>query len=245
MSKSLSVQIPDEALPAFKRLIAFGPGRLRRLTDALRETGPSLDPVSLRAVSASQAMGDIDLSEDVETILRDVIFPIRHTMYRHSISADEMVSELSRAIELVSTSGREPKALDNEEAIRWTECEAAISELLDSDTMKLEGKAEGLLDARGNRVFGIKLYSDLRPLFDEEAERVNANILTNTLVLRFNEGGRARTESFALDPASLKDLKDQVDRALRKNATLARGGETQNVRVLVVRSDRDESGDRQ
>jgi hypothetical protein len=190
-------------------------------------------------------MGDIDLSEDVETILRDVIFPIRHTMYRHSISADEMVSELSRAIELVSTSGREPKALDNEEAIRWTECEAAISELLDSDTMKLEGKAEGLLDARGNRVFGIKLYSDLRPLFDEEAERVNANILTNTLVLRFNEGGRARTESFALDPASLKDLKDQVDRALRKNATLARGGETQNVRVLVVRSDRDESGDRQ
>ena len=120
MSKSLSVQIPDEALPAFKRLIALGPDRLRRLTDALRETGPSLDPVSFRAVSASQAMGDIDLSEDVETILRDVIFPIRRTMYRHSISADEMVSELSRAIELVSTSGREPKTLDNEEALRWT-----------------------------------------------------------------------------------------------------------------------------
>ena len=36
---------------------------------------------------------------------------------------------------------------------------------------EVEGKAEALIDARGNRVFGINLYSDLRPLFNEAGER--------------------------------------------------------------------------
>ena len=82
-------------------------------------------------------------------------------------------------------------------------------------------------------------------LFDKTAEQVKANVLTNTLVIRFNGGGMPRTETFSLDPASLKDLKEQVDRSIRKNATLAKGGEAQNVRVLVVRSDSDETGDSQ
>ena len=74
----------------------------------------------------------------------------------------------------------------------------------------MEGKAEALIDARGNRVFGINLYSDLRPLFNEAGDKVKANVLTNTLVIRFNGGGMPRTETFSLDPSSLKDLKEQV-----------------------------------
>jgi hypothetical protein len=244
MSKSTSVQIPEEAHPAFKKLIEFGSDRIRQLANALRETGPTLDSVSFRALSASKKIGDISLSEDIETILRDVVFPIRRTMYRHSVSASDMVSGLSGAITEISSGGVDGGGFSKKEALQWAESEAAISELLDSDTMKIEGKAEALIDARGNRIIGINLYSDLRPLFDEDAEHVKANVLTNTLVIRFNRGGRPHTETFALDPASLKELKDQVDRALRKNAALIKG-EAQNVRIMVVRSDSDESGERQ
>jgi hypothetical protein len=242
MTKSPSVQIPDEAYSAFKKLIEFGSERIRQLTEALLETGPTLDSVSFRSLSASKKMGDIDLAEDVETILRDVVFPIRRTMYRHGVSASDMVSGLSGAITRISSLGEQTDGFSKKEALQWAECEAAISDLLDSDTMKIEGKAEALIDARGNRIFGINLYSELRPIFDEHAEQVKANVLTNTLVIRFNGGGRPRTESFALDPASLKELKDQVDRALRKNATLVKG-EGQNARLLVVRSDSDPSGE--
>jgi hypothetical protein len=245
MSKSTSVQIPEEAYSAFKKLIEFGPARIQKLSEALRDTGPVLDPAGLRALSVSKKLEDVDLSENIETILRDVVFPIRRTMYRHDVSASDMVSGLGEAIAQISSSGDPGAGFSLGEAAQWEECESAIADLLDSDTMKMEGKAEALIDARGNRVFGINLYSDLRPLFNEAGEQVKANVLTNTLVIRFNGGGMPRTETFSLDPSSLKDLKEQVDRALRKNATLAKGGEGQNVRVLVVRSDSDETGDSQ
>ena len=185
------------------------------------------------------------MSENIETILRDVVFPIRRTMYRHDVSASDMVSGLGEAIKQISSSGNPGTGFSLDEVAQWEECESAIAGLLDSDTMKMEGKAEALIDARGNRVFGINLYADLRPLFDDAAEHVKANVLTNTLVIRFDGGGMPRTETFSLDPASLKDLKEQVDRALRKNAALAKGGEAQNARVLVVRFDSDETGDTQ
>jgi hypothetical protein len=245
MSKSTSVQIPEEAYSAFKKLIEFGPARIQKLSEALRDTGPALDPAGLRALSVCKNLEDVDLSENIETILRDVVFPIRRTMYRHDVSASDMVSGLGEAITQISSSGNAGAGFSLDEAAQWEECESAIADLLDSDTMKMEGKAEALIDARGNRVFGINLYSDLRPLFNEAGEQVKANVLTNTLVIRFNGGGMPRTETFSLDPSSLKDLKEQVDRTLRKNATLAKGGEAQNVRVLVVRSDSDETGDSQ
>ena len=245
MPKLTSVQIPEEAYSAFKNLIEFGPARIQRLSEAPRHTGPTLDPAGLRALSVSKKLEDVDLSENIETILRDVVFPIRRTMYLHDVSACDMVSGLGEAIARISSSGEPGASFSQDEAAQWEECESAISELLDSDTMKIEGKAEALIDARGNRVFGINLYSDLRPLFDEAGEQVKANVLTNTLVIRFNRGGMPCTETFSLDPASLKDLKEQVDRALRKNGTLAKGGEVQNVRVLVLRSDSDETGDSQ
>jgi hypothetical protein len=244
MSKSTSVQIPEEAYSAFKKLIAFGPDRILKLTEALRDTGPALDTPGIRALAIGKKMEDVDLSENIETILRDVVFPIRRTMHRYSVSATDMVSGLGEAITQISSEDS-GAGFSKEEAAQWAASESAIAALLDSDTMKIEGKAEALIDARGNRVFGINLYSDLRPLFDQTGDVVKANVLTNTLVIRFNGGGRPRTESFSLDPASLKDLKDQVNRALRKNATLAKGSETQDVRVLVVRSDSDETGEGQ
>jgi hypothetical protein len=245
MPKSTSVQIPEEAYSAFKALIELGPNRIRQFTVALRDTGPALDAAGLRALAVGKKMDDMDLSENIETILRDVVFPIRRTMYQFNVSARDMVSGLGEAITQISSSEAPVEGFGEDEAAKWAEVESAIADLLDSETMKIEGKAEALIDSRGNRVYRINLYSDLRPLFDSTGDQVRANVLTNTLVLRFNNGGRPRTETFSLDPASLKDLKDQVDRALKKNATLVKGGESQDIRVLVVRSDSDESGESQ
>jgi hypothetical protein len=247
MPRSLNVQIPDEGFPAIKRLVAFGPGQIQRLTVALRETGPNLDPPGIRALSVCQRMENVDIIEDVETILRDVVFPLRRTIYRYGLSVDEVILGLSDSIATESALGEEPRALDQVDVERWNECKAAVSELFNSVTMKLEGKGESLLDARENRVFSVNIYSDLRPLFDDDATNVNAHVLTNTVVIRFRGDSMAatRAEAFALDPASLIDLKAQVDRAIKKNETLAKGSDAQNIRVLVVRSEEDESGDHQ
>ena len=246
MSKSTSVHIPEEAYSAFKKLIKLGPERIRQFTEALRGTGPTLDAAGIRALAVGKKMDDVDLSETIETILKDVVFPIRRTMHRFDVSASDMVSGLGEAITQISSAEEPGENFTGDDAAQWAASEPAIAELFGSDTMRIEGKAEALIDARGNRVFAINLYSDLRPLFDQGGDEVKANVLTNTLVIRFfNGGGRSSMETFSLDPSSLKNLKVQVDRALKKNATLAKGGEVQNVRVLVVRSDGDESGEGQ
>jgi hypothetical protein len=84
MSKSTFVQIPEEAYSAFKKLIELGPIRIRQLANALSETGPTLDSVSFRALSASKKLGDISLSEDIEVILRDV-----GTDHQNGVSFDQ------------------------------------------------------------------------------------------------------------------------------------------------------------
>ena len=55
MSKSTSVQIPEEAYSAFKKLIQFGPNRIQKLSEALRDTGPALDPAGLRTLCQQEA----------------------------------------------------------------------------------------------------------------------------------------------------------------------------------------------
>ena len=242
------VRVPEESVTALKKLFGRGPDFVRTLANALDETGPSLDEPSLRAVSICRRTGDHDSVEDVEEILRDAILPMIYGRINFDVKETDIIYAIDKLFDpklKESTS----HSLDDAHGQRWQECKEAFKRLNCSDKMALEAKAIHLLESRSNRVDAIKVYSDMRPVFDREGEAIRAIVLTNSLAIvltnslriRYREGQRIRTDSFALDPTDLIELKDQVERAIRKNAVLKRDEFRPNVPTLVVRTAEPES----
>ncbi len=67
-----------------------------------------------------------------------------------------------------------------------------------------------------------RVFTDIRPVFGEDATVAPTGaVLSNVLKLEFfGESGRIQSRYFALDHADVKFLRDVLDRALDKTATL-------------------------
>jgi hypothetical protein len=225
--------------------VGLGPKDIQRLKEALDATGPSLDHSELRAVAVSQRMQRPELVSDLEEILSDVVFPLRGAIQSSRVSIKEVLSALDeifhRSDPLNSASKSSIQPADSE---RWSEARTAIGELISSDMMRLEAKGEALLQSRPNYVLSMNIYSDIRPIFDDRAEKVKARVLNNCLRIKYVKHGRAHEESYSLDPDDLIRLKQQVERALTKNLALVKD-EHSEAPTLVVKSIDPEAGEHQ
>jgi len=188
-----SLRVPDESVPALNALIQLGPDFIKRLTEALAATGPSLDDPSFRAVAISERLGDPQLVEDIETTLVHVIDPMIYALYSYDIKIDDFLDALDQQFNPGSSAAdTDPSIMGSDRQGDWSACRGAFRELLDSEPLILEAKARILLEARANLVEGLKIYSDLRPVFDQGGGAVRAHVLTNSLRIRFRGGQGAR-----------------------------------------------------
>ena len=80
-----------------------------------------------------------------------------------------------------------------------------------------------------------KVLTELRPIYDEAAERIQGQLLmTNTLVLTYAQDGMARTVHLTMDVDDLRTMKDSLQRAEKKNAVARDQAEDWDVHVLRV-----------
>jgi hypothetical protein len=83
-------------------------------------------------------------------------------------------------------------------------------------------KALGLLQDRPGLLLDFKLRTDLRPVLDEGASRVDALLLTNTMVLEYETGGEELVLHLNLDADDLDRIAEQLDRLKKKNAAVSK-----------------------
>jgi len=225
--------------------VGLGPKGIQRLKEALDTTGPSLDHPGLRAVAVSQRMQRPELATDLEEILSDVVFPLRAAIQSSNVSIKEILSALDEIFQHPDPShSASESSIEPADSDRWSEARIAISELIDSDMMRLEAKGEALLKTRPNYVLSMNIYSDIRPIFDDRAEKVRARVLNNCLRIKYVKHGRPHEESYSLDPDDLIRLKHQVERALTKNLALAKD-ERSDAPTLIVKAIDPEAGEHQ
>jgi hypothetical protein len=74
-------------------------------------------------------------------------------------------------------------------------------------------KVEDIAMATGQVASGLRIICDLRPVFDDEADRIEAAIPVATLVLETREG---KTISCQLPSDALRELRNHLDRADKK-----------------------------
>ncbi len=233
------IEIPDEGCRGIKLLIAQGEDRIAAIREALDQTGPSLISNRKRAILINEALGGRGSVHDIELILNSVVYPLRMLQFRLEKSGTQIHAVVSEFIEdeiaKQSTATWTQKLLD-----RWNQLKSPIVDLLASKSASIETKSIRLLRSRSNQFRHVEVYSDCRPLFDEAIDGVEANLITNTIQIAYQDNTLPKVIHLSLDPKDLDKFEMQIQRAKQKNVLLRQQNDSQGLITLEFEVDENE-----
>ena len=159
---------------------------------------------------------------------KDVAKSVRRAINSLSPSA---IPEVIESLEKWVSAKSERKEFFTDESL--TQLRANLTELIsNNDYGKLIRKAERLLRDVGNEFRGMKFVCDLRPIFDDKREQVDAFVvLANLRVHYVNQCGDQQSFELALTEDELVQMGKDVEKALKKVEVL------KSVRKNLIASD--------
>lgn len=98
----------------------------------------------------------------------------------------------------------------------WDSIAVSMQGLIDSTPIRLVTKAMELSYDYANLLRKARIITDLRPLFDDEGEKVEGGVVTHTLRVAYLSDDGGHEVSLALDLQDVKKLREQCDRAIIK-----------------------------
>lgn len=167
------------------------------------------------------------IEDDVEELLRDSptlralppedfvklseAFAGLHLLrFSASKSISEVVSDIAEAF----------RDLSFDQAALDTLKENATT-ILGIKVLQTSVKAWTLVDDHGTIYLTSRVITDIRPVFDDDIDQpLRASLVTHTLKLNVRTDGRQRMLYIVTDNADLKELRDNIDRALAKGTSL-------------------------
>lgn len=204
--------IPKQELPSFKLLARTSPETLQKLTEVLGTLPPSLDVDKLFA-PVSQTSG-------IERSVVEELLPLvlRWTMVqrRLELSVEDFVNSLAAGLNTLPD-----EEWSEEDRSGWTRVSSQLQNLLSSETaITACAKAGELLLNQQLILCTSKIITDMRTVFDDSALAVRGILPYHTLVLRCHEGSDNRDIYVALDLDDLIVLREQLERAEKKEKLL-------------------------
>lgn len=235
------VQVTISGDPPFAFLIA----RLVKDEDFLKDARRILDleQSKFELLAAQLAASEEFLGRDeLKTVAESVL------------SADENARELGESIYRISS------ALNSSDVQLYEamdELEKAITSKMDSlskedrKTLSLrlrslaaepaglakQAKAKQLVDALGVELNGFRIYCDLRPIFDENRQKVEGLVPINTIKLEHGApSGNAVVTELRVTDEQLAQIEEEVAKAKRKLNTIKELAKKQGIPIPRVNS---------
>lgn len=229
MAKAVQPPIPPEGVAAIKQLLQFGKEKIERLGQLIQDHGPTFAGADIRARLLSKAGGDIASAEQLESILTNALLPLQFIRYKFRIPAAEFYDLVSEWLNQIA-----PEEWPQEYAEKWVNFKQAIIELFELTAFSVESKARALLEDRANWVQTLTIHADMRPVFNETAETLQAMLIVNSLCIQYRYGKRSKTAYFALDPADLDELEKQIELAKKANLRLLQQLDRDKIPALML-----------
>lgn len=208
MADGRLASLVSSALPDLE-VLAQDPKLIADIASALADTKPSLAYADLaQAVSEKTGRADSAVAPVVRILRRLALSQLPKEM-----SAESFVNALTDDL----TGPDAPWSSDYQE--QWKDVAPnLIRALSPGSAMYLSAKAYDLLFEQSLAVCSARIITDMRPVFDDTADTMEAILPFHTLVLKCHEGGKEghRNIYVALDATDLEDLGEQVERAKRK-----------------------------
>jgi hypothetical protein len=201
------LRLSQTQLSDLKSIADLSESQLRSALAGLAELTPI--PMSQEEVARVFARVIPDQPARVDSLVRQVL-ALAGLQYRSDTPYDELVLALRSAL----SSKLEPGLME-----AWARIEPAFEELLRSQPIRTVVKSLELTYDYANLIQSTNVVTDIRPIFDDEAEDVIGSVVSFTLRLSYRNGESLQSLSLAFDAEDVARLRDQCVRALKKAET--------------------------
>lgn len=210
-TQTAPISLPDQA---FRDLALLGDSSalLRKIADAMPQISRT------NGIKAVVAALEKATDTDAEKLMSVVSAVLTLNGVRRNLRVDP--DELMRLID-----GAIGQQVDDEwrekHLTRWRTAQEPLRLLLNADShFAVLEKATHLAYAYQNTATRIRLFTDIRPVFNEAGDEVRRAVLSFVLSLDYDNGDNYQRFDFALDAADIAELKRLCERAEKKAATL-------------------------
>jgi hypothetical protein len=201
------LRLSETQLSDFRSLVALPEAKLRSILERLNE----LSPVPMSQKEVRRVISGVlpDEQAMVEALTRQVL-ALAGLQYHSDIPHEELDKALRSSLE-----GK----LNPTELAAWDHISPLFNEILASRAIRTTVKSLELLYDYANLVQSSNVITDVRPVFDDEADHVIGAIVSFTLRLSYQNGTSSNSLSLAFDAEDVRKLQEQCRRALKKAET--------------------------
>ncbi len=213
MAGHMRLVVPRQHYLGLEKLFNLSPEEAQALKEAAEHTPPTLWMEDYVAQVTTKVGHDIDIA---------VIFEVLSGLYRAAAELgrpmSDFVDEVTRALADTKRDELQPKDGD------WSDIKARLLQFLTLDTtLGVASKVAHLRVQHENVFHGVQIFTDLRPVFEENAENTPvAGAIVHQMKIVFHTGGETQEVFIALDAHDLRKLRSVVRRAEQKEQSLSR-----------------------
>lgn len=209
---TIQLHLNPTQIKDFAGVRELGPEVLAELLNSLTSLKePPVTPKDLLSYIHSKLAGD---AERTECLVRQLL-SLAGLGRQGGHSASEVVDGVGQAI--VKHADWNPTELEG-----WASVSPVLAELLQVPAVRLTATTIELSYDYSYVLRRARILTDVRPLFSEDGEQVEAAVVSQTMRLRYDDINGEREMSIAVDEADIRDLMQQCDRALKKAAAAQR-----------------------
>lgn len=189
-------------------------GKLERVIAAAGKIEPQIGTAAVAKLIAKEV--DIPSPE-----LRGVIVALLNfyrTQLRLKVDANETAEAIGDNLRRLAKS-------DNDERLGlWESAKSkivsAVGKLGPDHPLEAAFKAYRVATSRQYEFVGAKIFTEVRPVFNDAGNSVVQAIISHVLSIDYHDGPDHRVIQFTLDAADVSDLRDQAERAMQKGQIL-------------------------
>lgn len=207
------LRVPRQYEGGFAKIRDLSDESTRELLAALREAPDTFNQNSLSLAVAKQV--DTIAASDVEEIV-----PALLSLYAHRDHSQSAISDAAEGIaQAMEESRSERFRLSPEER---DDFEKRLALLLNVDQLNIVARAGRLLLENEHSLREARIVTDARPVFEPDNPEAHPKAAVMVHMLKLSYRGDNTTKNFivALDNNDLRDLREQIERAISKIETL-------------------------
>lgn len=222
---SVKLLLRPEQLKDLAVIRDIGPEKLMFIVEKLSV----LDPPPIHPSDLQDAINEIlpDRLLEAHIVVGQLIslYSIRRT---RGLSAQDVMDGISYGISTAKP------GWDEEELSRWKAVESQLRDLLSLSSVWNVVKALELSYDYPNLFQNVKILTDIRPIYDEDASEIQGSIISYNLRIYYDTLSGGNSLSIAMDEKDVRKLLKVCERALKKAETAKKFMSTHDVKRTFI-----------
>jgi uncharacterized protein (DUF1778 family) len=206
------ITIPEGAYPAIQKLAHLSAEDFAAFLAALERAKPAATPSLFSQHVAEHAP---QISSSTIRMIVDELFSMNYAFEDLDFSIDEMAKSVAEA-----AFDEQSEEFPIGEADRDILKDRLAKLFVLKASLGLTSKALGLLTDTDRLFYTARILTDIRPIFNEEGDVVEATVILHNLVVHYGENGDHKDFFVTLDTNDIKALREVLDRADSKAKAL-------------------------